>query len=988
MLSFLVRKTEKTLMSCKRFSLVFALLGLVSQSFALAPRNERRSGVYHYIQETHEEYSYPQCQEFNSEDESTYSVTCKEGLLQYHPIDTSFSARLSGLRKPAGALLVPTYKKQILKDLKKFVLSKLQERTLSQEDLEDCFVFHMNNPESVTDLCKQQVEILRKTTREAYPLMRKNMAIMEGFSRDGKVDEDIEHPQDIHEVQKLSKREKTEVESILKETLERESQTFVSEFYERYNCPSPERLRENPKIRPSRFCRERMGGHKTRHMNQFRERLENQAKENYEKILNEAPFLAFVEQAEISDGRYGADILIMGALKTTSTHSLNEYFKWKNKPLNEFKEFFKYPNIIEEFMATQSQSLGQFRCDAFEDFHRMYGPGGTAEIVGTVGIATAALVGGGLCAMTAGLGCAVAVAVGTEVVAVGSSQLQLDQTLSLTQSGLTTRQDVRDAEERRNVDLLLAPLSFVGLRAGRSIASQSSRTTVRGGSKQGARSLFDDYLNFNPTTSADNALWMARARNSNSGLFLDVENAALKRLNDTLGDKNLVTALTNLHKDILFKKMDALKLKYPDLKVLKYSDFKSSRFSFEGEIPPGLQNELTAIFNEANEEFAQRVARRTDINLPEGENPKTWFNGGIGASADQAGLSARHARQNPRGGTQILDMDAVREQVQTSMRGIEVQRQRVTGILGDYPQLLEGAGNQRIPSTEVFEVLRKAKDASPEELSRLFKTRFNANLTPEQAGDLLDYSKNVDQFSPGIWIESRVVANLDEAEHGGFSVDFKGMGARNVSQVAKDLAASGDDVDLAIKTIREGEGLVTKGFDNAKTGFQNLVSETLEDLNIPVKTQCSGDDCVSIPTARLPDVAKERMMEAIAKTENPDGYRLSFIPPNIVRSNRSVIAVHGELVEKKVRKNLTGFGENLIPPSVLERVTFALDMPPSLGRGEVKLLVKPAEGVQLSAQERRLIEQNLSPAILKVNREIAEETGQAVQYNSGGVNFY
>jgi hypothetical protein len=322
------------------------------------------------------------------------------------------------------------------------------------------------------------------------------------------------------------------------------------------------------------------------------------------------------------------------------------------------------------------------------------------------------------------------------------------------------------------------------------------------------------------------------------------------------------------------------------------------------------------------------------------------------------------------------------------MRGIEVQRQRVTGILGDYPQLLEGAGNQRIPSMEVFEVLRKAKDASPEELSRLFKTRFDAHLTPEQAGDLLDYSKNVDQFSPGIWIESRVVANLDEAEHGGFSVDFKGMGARNVSQVAKDLAASGDDVYLAIKTILVGDGLVTKDFDNAKTGFQNLVSETLEDLNIPVKTQCSGDDCVSIPTARLPDVAKERMMEAIAKTENPDGYRLSFIPPNIVRSNRSVIAVHGELVEKKVRKNLTGFGENLIPPSVLERVTFALDMPPSLGRGEVKLLVKPAEGVQLSAQERRLIEQNLSPAILKVNREIAEETGQAVQYNSGGVNFY
>lgn len=721
-------------------------------------------------------------------------------------------------------------------------------------------------------------------------------------------------------------------------------------------------------------------------MQQFRNKLQEQAKENYETILNEAPYLAFADQAEIGTGPYGADAIIMKSLGIMGDHALDQYTEWQHKKPREFLEFFKYPNIIEEFITTRQGSTGKLMCDIYEDYHEMYGPGGTEEIMETIGIATTALVGGGLCAMTAGLGCAVAVAVGTEAMAIGSSQMDLNQTLNFSRSGLVSRQDVAQAQDRRNTDLLLAPLSFVGLKAGRTLAATSERTVARAGSRSARPALFDTHLNFNPTTASDNALWIARAKSSSDGLFFDVENAALKRLNDSLGDKNLVTALTNLHKDILFKKIDALKRKYPNLDILKYSDFKSSRFSFGGEIPPSLKNELTQIFEEANDEFAKRVAARTDISIPDSETPSKWFNAGVGANADQAGLAARHARQTPRGGSQILHMDNVREQVQTSMRSIEEQRQKVTSFMP--AKLLEGSGQTQIPSTEVFEVLRKAKDAEPEELAQLLRTRFDTNLTPAQAEELLDYSKNVDQFSPGIWIEERVVANLDEAVHGGFSVDFKGMGARNVSQVARDLAASGDDVDLAIRTIREGEGVVTKQFDDAKEGFQNLVSETLNDLKIPVKTQCSGDDCVSIPTAVLPDVAKEKMMAAIARTENPSGYRLSFIPPNIVAKERSVVAVHGELVEKKVRKNLTGFGDEMIPPALLDKVTFALDMPSHLGRGDVRLLVRPADGVELTSEQRRLIQENLAPAVNKVNKEIAEETGESVNYSAGGVLFY
>lgn len=200
--------------------------------------------------ESHNTYTYPQCHQFNNEDEEedeeTYSVTCKEGFFSYHPVDTSLMARFKGLQKPANALLIPKYKDQLLLDLKSFVLGKLQQRTLEQREILDCFVFNMNDIENTTQACRNQVDTLRQTTKEAYPLLRKNMAIMAGVSREGEVDEDIEHPQESHEVDPLNSREKREVERVLKETLDKEKAAYNTRFHEKYNCPSPEQLKLTP----------------------------------------------------------------------------------------------------------------------------------------------------------------------------------------------------------------------------------------------------------------------------------------------------------------------------------------------------------------------------------------------------------------------------------------------------------------------------------------------------------------------------------------------------------------------------------------------------------------------------------------------------------------------------------------------------------------------------------------------------------------------
>ncbi len=911
--------------------------------------------------ETYEEYFYESCQHFNSDEEREYELTCVDGQEVYEPLN---EAQIKNLTSPLKQLTWPHARADFFKQLKEFILQKLEKNTLTHLDLRDCIIMHMNRPDSVTQECRQKVKSLREITKTGHPLLRKNMSLKNGISPTGKIDEDIDHAHVANEIAPLNRQERDELQEDVNRILKEQKEIIFNKYKGlSTRAKTKRRFDEYAKVRRD---------------------IQAQAEKNYNTLLNEAPFLAFIERARVPETEAGVDVTIINSLDTMKNHAMDEYFKWKDKPAEDFSEFFKYPHVLNSFMESWPGLPSQNKCDVIEDLHRTHGPGGTDEIIETVGYVTAALVGGGLCAVTAGLGCAVAVAIGTEAMAISSTQQYLDQTISLSQSGLVTSQEVSEAESQRNLSLALAPLSFVGLKGGTVLKSSHAlkRPVARPASIYIKR-----FISQSPTTPEQNAKWIQRARSDQSGLFLDVENAALKRLNDTLGDKNLVTALTNHHKEILFRKLDILQMKYPKLEILKYSDFKSSRFSFAGEIPENLQSELNTIFEETNKEFASLLSKSPELKIPPQENPSQWFNAGIGKSADQAGLAARQARRQRDGSSQFIALDKVKLQLSSDMSSIEQKRLTLTHALKDYPHLLSGNDTKKIPSIEVFEVLRKAKSLAPEELAALFQKRFNANLSSSTAKMLKDYADEVDQFSPGIWIEQRVVANLDDASQGGFSVDFKGMGARNVHQVAQDLMKS-ESVDEAISNIRKGEGIVTEQFDSAKSGFQKLVSDSLSHFNIPITTKCSGDDCVSIPQAILPDVAKEKMMDSIARTANPSGYRLSFIPPNVTQQSRTELAVHGELIEKQVRKELTGYGAGRISPQLLDKITIALDMPAKLGDGEVRLLVKPAPGVDITQEQIKTIQEYLPQAVTKVNKEVSQETGRKVLYRSGGIDVW
>ncbi|MAF77739.1 MAG: hypothetical protein CME60_06215 [Halobacteriovoraceae bacterium] len=904
--------------------------------------------------ETHNEYFYSQCKQFETEEEErSYSVSCREGILTYHTIDSTL---LDSLQRPIERLEKERLTEQFYKRLKQFVLKKLEESVLKHSEERDCFVQAINSNLSSYPECREIVTQRRLQYKKALPLLRESLAVSSGLSIFGNIDKDIDHPHVDNQIQPLSHSEYERVNSQIKNLLD-QKRTSLNERYKNLH----------PRTKQNRMQSS---------MRSYQKELEMAAQANYQNILSSAPFLAHITNGKAPESQILLDNQISHAFDDLKNHSMDEYFKWKETPPEDFEDFLLYPELINEFIHSWPRKPNQYQCDILEDLHQDYGPNGNYELFKNIGLAAATVVGGGVCFFTAGIGCALGVAIGSEAYVLSSSQSHLNQTIHLSRSGLIDHSHIQQARDSRNLDLMFTPLSFVGLKGTGAI-----RRTSLGLTRPVARpkSLFIERLiDYSPTSSLENKAWIHSARNTQTGgLFLDIENAALKRLNDSLGDKNLVTALTNQYKKILFDEMDQLQRKYPNLNILKYSDFKSTRFSFSGEIPTSFHDELENLYKRTNQKFDQLISQLPELNIPSKENPSRWFTAGIGTTADQAGISARSARDLTRESSRIIKIGDIRAGLQEKMKTIESTRQRVLAALESSPHLIDS--QHSIPQVEIFEVLRKNKDKQADELISIFKNRFNHQLNPAELEDLRSYALQVDQFSPGIWLEDRVLANLDDAVSGGFSVDFKGMGAENMAQVARDLTNS-SSVDDALKRIRSGEAKVTEEFNQSKSDFQNLVSETLNHFNIPITTKCSGDDCVSIPNTALPDLAKDKLLEALAKRPNPAKYRVSFVPPGVDQEVRSTLAAHGELIEKALRSQITGHNRNFIEPHIMDQISIGIEMPSQLATGRVRLHIKASQRIELTSSQRELIEKQLNQAIEQVNEDLSLETGLKTSY--------
>ncbi|WP_413287795.1 hypothetical protein [Bdellovibrio sp. HCB337] len=483
------------------------------------------------------------------------------------------------------------------------------------------------------------------------------------------------------------------------------------------------------------------------------------------------------------------------------------------------------------------------------------------------------------------------------------------------------------------------------------------------------------YLHYSPTTSEQNLKWMSLAENTKPSnvKYFDVENSVMKELNDTLKDKNLVTSLTNYHKDLLQNKVENLykdlKKTYPDLELVSYSDFKASRFAFKGQGPPDMDQRLNKILQETNQEFKDAMVKNKIVNSS--DNPGEWFRAGYGETADQATLASRFSRQADGNSLQNYASQDMKANLTSKMNKAESLRSGLQNELAR-TSVMDG----KTLSTDALDILRKNGDDIAKSQADL-KNRFGLRELPMgTVAKMRLYSKVVDEFSPGIHIAQREVANLDEAVFGGLSADMAGMGAKNLSGTAKALAES-RTLDEALEQTRKAEKAVTEQFRRQKQDFQGVLNDVVGKQN--VKTVCSGDDCVALPTRALADQEKEQILERLSAAGYSSKFRLSFVSDKVTdASTRTQLSVHGESIEKALRKNLA----DKMEPNKLKGILFGVDMKTGdLNRGPVKLITVSHSDVKLSAQEEKLIQESFKKALQQVNSDL-QDVGKAAAYRA------
>lgn len=1017
----------------------------MQEELRIQSQNKKRFAI-----ESSTKYDFNACHQHENPDrEYDYFISCINGEIVE---DKDFS----GLIESTAQIETHIYKENILSDLKESTLAQLNQTKNQLTNIETCITQY--EKKNVNESCQELLTSMLSTVREDLPALRKSMAIMKdpvraSFSTSNSI---IPKKYSLYprhkigntQVPKLTENEIKSLDQdmqVINFNLDQawfQSQIRSNKCIEKVSPTVLGFMRENNKIHK---CAHYQAPLLARQKKKGLEEVRRSHEENYIKLLNKNPLLA-----QLSLTGEESDSLILKDIKKSILFSREGISKSIDKVKQSEKEDLQFlianDKIVENYLKSQGPS--QALCDVTQS---LKDENDLDEFKTDMLLAGSALIGGGVCALTAGVGCLIGAAITTEAIGLTVAQNRFENASDAFESGLRSASAVDDRQKERNMALLLAPLSVVGEGIGQGVklGSKALKYSPTGKSvdldfqgvyeKHQVRTKnphlhslrdyknkkefiehFEEYILTSPKL---NKRWITNAKSENAAFYVDVENAALKRINDSIGDKSYVTALTNLHKDILSTKINKLLKDNPDVEIEIYSDFKSLRYAFlPKDMPEELKNELIKktndIYVEANKDFANMV--KTMEGIPEYESPAHWFKGAINESADMAGAIAKKSRELTRTNPHMVTLDEVRKLIDEDIKVIN----NFTNSLAPHHPLVQKGLTEKIDGTNkstvklsVIETIRKLKSPTEkdltlikqrvpatdmptsnlhaaslykaEQLKEVMSKKFNVQLTDEDSLALYEYSSKLDGLTPGLWVEKREAANLNNAQFGGMSGDITGMGARNIQQVAKDIAKlETDNVEDVIRATRIGEQEVTETFNDIKKTFQKTVGSVLRKRGIGFRDVCSGDDCVVVPTQKLSKEDQSALVTAFKEHDNPSQFRLSFIPDGVKGEDRTNLAVHGELVEKELRKIVTGVDADKIPHDQLVNITMATSMPNAINQGGVQLLIGVGEKANLNSTQKKLLEEKLKEAVKKVNLNLKNEfPDKEFKYNSSGITF-
>ncbi len=478
----------------------------------------------------------------------------------------------------------------------------------------------------------------------------------------------------------------------------------------------------------------------------------------------------------------------------------------------------------------------------------------------------------------------------------------------------------------------------------------------------------------------DNRTFVGLARYANSGmktpakLFFDLENAVLKELNDkVVQDKDFVTALTNLHKDVVWEAISA----DPELRkhiVAKYSDFKSVRLAFDVDNPE-IRRKLKEKMAVINGRYRDYVA---SLSLKAGWRDKArglaldarnWYHGGLVASPDEAGLATRSSRYFS-GVSEVRTFSESKELLEQSRGAVAKYQAWAEQRFATVPGFLTAAPNgKKVLSAEAIEAIRKVNPKEVTELGyqeaiqKVLKERFQVVTSSEEARALREMLNQADRFSPGLLLEERVVIDLGQPAAEVLSADFKGQNARNLEETLKALSDPSRSLEETVRLARAGEEAATVSLEERKGRFQRVLGEMFPGL----KASFSGDDGMAFLPKPLTDAERKRFAE-IWQSEGgrAEDIRLTFerfqyadTGNSIPTDMRSKLVVAAEGMEKKLRAELIA----VMPRNQLNDLQIAVALTGNeTKKASAKIYLRPKDG-------------QLAPSLLAKIEEIVRSAG-------------
>jgi hypothetical protein len=460
----------------------------------------------------------------------------------------------------------------------------------------------------------------------------------------------------------------------------------------------------------------------------------------------------------------------------------------------------------------------------------------------------------------------------------------------------------------------------------------------------------------------------------NAKAIVIVENAVLKELNDTVvEDKDLVTVLGNLYKQVLH---DAIN-KDPYLSarrvVGEYNDFKTIGLAVT-ENNAYFRKQLDRLLGDVNRRYGEYL---TLLDRELGWSQKArglaakqsnWHPAGIGGTFNEAGLAARRGRTSldGQGNTRLVNFLDGREYFLGRLADFDAEAKRLLGRYAKIPGMTETLADGRSAlSVEAIETIRKAKPkgegavAANRAVRDAIGERFRKKISDAEAEELRKYLSLVDSFSPGLLQEERVVIDMSNSPDGIISFDFTRQNARNLfATQAALLNTRGQSMASRRAAISAGERDATE--------FLNSMKESVADRVLALGRgardflQFSGDDGIFRPRGLIDRPRKQKIVRQMLDDKLAGNIRLTFLPPSYISGKpiptdkKYLYIGEAEGIEKKLRPFLLarGFGREAV-----NGLQIAVDFQPvESGAHEVEILLDWRERARIPVGIRKAIQ--------------------------------